>query len=661
MLDLIERARVPRVRTMLEFAEQEITPATGPHRNMRFRADRQPFARLVLIEFDRVDDRGRPRWRVRAASGPAQDGKTLVFVGIPVMYHLFELKEDVILGAPTMEMARDKWRRDILPYIKSSRYAHLLPQSGAGSKGGEFESITFEHGPELKLMSAKGGDEKRSGYTARVIVMTEIDKMDEASTTSREADPVSQMKARAGAFGDRAVIYEECTISHEKGRINVDITAGSDSRMTLQCPHCDAWRILERAHLVGWQDAASEMDADAQSAYCCPACGSEWTEEERAEANRNARLVHKGQEVGADGEVTGPAPNTRTFGFRWNAANSLFKTASSVGVEEWNAQRNPNSESGERFMCQFRWTVPYADEALESMSLSIGQIMRRVRPNMPKGMVPEDALVVGVGVDLNKYMLNWTAVSLDRAGRPHVFDYGVHATAAAQIGTDEALKIALRELLEQFEEGWDSEDQAGWTPDQVWIDARWKSKEAVYPVLREFKDARYMAAMGYGAGQMLRQGQSNVYRAPDRRSKYVREIGDGYHRVAQREHKCDLIHVDANYGKTYVYERLAIPLVNDAGKVFEEVPDDAMTLYASPPDKPNEHLDWAKHINAEERETKFVEGKGVCVVWNQLSAHNHQFDSTSLGCMAARRAIALLDKPQVVTNYFASQKKRGVR
>lgn len=643
---------------MREFAEQEITPQTGPKRNMRFRCFRQPVAGYILDEFDRKDKHGKPRWRKRSASGPVQDGKTLLYVGIPCMYHLFELKEDVILGAPTMEVTRDKWRRDILPYIQGSRYAHLLPKQGAGSKGGEFDAIKFNHGPELKLMSAKGGDEKRSGYTARVILMTEIDKMDEAASTSREADPVSQMEARADAFGDRAVYYEECTISHEKGRIFTDITAGSDSRLSLQCPHCQAWSILEREHLVGWQDAEDEVQAEDRACYCCPACGATMTEQQRAHANRNARLIHKGQKVDADGQVTGPETATRTFGFRWNAANSLFKSAASTGVEEWRAQRNPNSESGERFMCQFRWTIPYKGELLEQMSLTLQQIMRRTRPNTPKGIVPADAATTAVGIDLNKYKLHWTAISLDNHGREHIFDYGVQATSAAEVGTDLALTIALNELMDHFEtEGWQDEDGAQWTPDQVWIDSRWKSKEVVFPFIKKINNPRYLPAMGYGAGQMRWRGQGNIYRPPTKRTAAVREIGQGYHRVIDRQHRISLMHIDANFAKTHVYERLAIPLHNDLGVAIEPIPASAMTFYAPPPDKPNEHMTWARHITAEERETKFVEGVGVTVVWNQLSADNHGFDATAIASTAARRALALADKPAVITDYFAKQKE----
>ena len=116
-----------------------------------------------------------------------------------------------------MDMAADKWREHILPAIEHSRYRDLLPKRGGGSRGGRVESLKFANGATLKYMSGGGGDKSRAGFTSRVVVITETDGMDEPGRSSREADKVSQLIARTRAYGERARIYMECTVSTEGG------------------------------------------------------------------------------------------------------------------------------------------------------------------------------------------------------------------------------------------------------------------------------------------------------------------------------------------------------------------------------------------------------------------------------------------------------------
>src|SRR6187397_1637772 len=174
------QSRPRRLRTMREFAEQEIIIPDGPFQGQRFRCRRQPYTGLW---FDQIDS---GRWSRCVATGPTQSGKTLACFVIPLLYHLFELGETVILGLPDMDMAGDKWREDILPVIERSNYRELLPSTGGGSRGGRVESLQFANGATLKFMSGGGSNKSRAGFTSRVVVITETDGMDQAGATSRE-------------------------------------------------------------------------------------------------------------------------------------------------------------------------------------------------------------------------------------------------------------------------------------------------------------------------------------------------------------------------------------------------------------------------------------------------------------------------------------------
>ncbi len=110
---LQKHARAPRIRTMREFAEAEIVIPDGPYRGRRFRCDRQPFNGLW---FDAVDS---GKWPRAVACGPSQSSKTLTCFIIPALYHLFEIGETVICGAPTEEITEEKWNKDIRTTIEA--------------------------------------------------------------------------------------------------------------------------------------------------------------------------------------------------------------------------------------------------------------------------------------------------------------------------------------------------------------------------------------------------------------------------------------------------------------------------------------------------------------------------------------------------------------
>ena len=157
LLWFLRQSRPRRLRSMRQFAEEEIVIPSGPFIGRRFRCARQPYTGLW---FDQIDS---GRWSRCVATGPTQSGKSLTCFVIPMLYHLFEMGETVICGLPDMDMAADKWREDILPVIDQSRFRSLLPSAGGGSRGGRVESLQFANGATLKFMSGGGSDKSRGG------------------------------------------------------------------------------------------------------------------------------------------------------------------------------------------------------------------------------------------------------------------------------------------------------------------------------------------------------------------------------------------------------------------------------------------------------------------------------------------------------------------
>jgi len=619
---LLDGARVPVVRTIRRFAEEEIVIPEGPHAGERFRCDTQPYAGLLLDEIDRRF------WRRIAVVGPTQSGKSLVGYEIPIVYHLFEHGETTICGVPDMNMAADKWEMDLLPVIERTRYDRLRPRRGPGSRGGAVRNaVKFTNGATLKFMSGGGSDAKRSQYTARVAAVTEADKLDEPGGGSREGDKISQIEARTGSFADRARIYLECTASIERGRIWHEYQQGTASRIACPCPHCKAWVTPEREHLVGWQTAETLAQARKAARWCCPACAAVLTERQRRKMNERARLVHRGQRVTPKGRVLGPRPRTDTLGFRWNAFNNLFWTAADVAEREWKGARDPDEENAKKVLRQFVWALPYEPPTLRMAVLEAEQISRRTI-DVPRGHVPAACAVLTVGIDLGQRECHWVAQGWTATASPHVLDYAAADVASNDLGVERALINTLHSLHELFEAGWPGADGQMHRPDLVWIDSGWKP-DVVYTLVRELRDPRYCAVKGHGQMQTGR-----VYRAPRATSSTVVHISDGYHIVRLAGEGIFLFEVNSDHWKSWVHQRLATP-VGEPG---------ALTLYAVPP---VQHLRYAKQLTSEEQISEFHAGLGEVIRWqNPGRRANHFLDATYMGAAAAHLAgVRLLEQP----------------
>ncbi len=623
--DALAGCVVRRVRTMREFAEQEIILPDGVFKDQKYRVDRQPYAGLF---FDAVEA---GRWRQYWFTGPTQSGKTLLGI-IALMYHLFELRETVIFGLPDMEMAGDKWRVDIEPVILASRYAGLIPKSGGGSRGGTVESVNFTHGPVLKFMSGGGGDAARSGYTARVVVISEVDKMDLAGGTSREADKISQIIARTDAYGDNARIYGECTVSIEEGRIWREYNRGTRSKIVLRCPLCGHWVTPEREHLTGWQDAANEKAAKEQARWCCPDCGGAWTEEQRVEANMQARIVHRLDEVevrddgtevfhyqtiSETGEIEGEEPGTFSFSFRWTAVNNLFWDAGFVGQREWNAAQEDDEDNAERRLRQFTWALPYQAPNVDMTPLNVTVLERR-RGSLTRGVTPEDCKALTVGVDLGLRLGHWVAVAYIEAGKSYIVDYGTFDIMSDDLGVDRATQIALREYRDAIMQAFIRSGGGDYiAPNQVWIDSGYSAtKQQVFSFCREAGE-RFRPIKGWGTSE------KNHYPNPQGLGKKTRFIGDEYHFAFLPEERVFLVHINVDNWKPIVHNRLSIPQESDGSCVLFQSPDK------------NEHKRFVHHLTAERQIEEFVQGKGVVKRMIQDSRSNHYLDCLAYAAAAA--------------------------
>lgn len=444
-------SRPARLRNLTEWAEAELRIPSGPAAGLKYKVDRQPYAKLLLPQLG--------KWRRHVITGPTQSGKSLHAFAMLIIYYLFEVKEDVIVGLPDLGMAGAKWEKDIKPFILRSRYSGLLPKRGSGSQGGKPVLITFLNGRTLQFMGGGGADSQRAASTARVLVITETDALDEVSQTSKEGqNKVDQLEGRVRAHGLESITSMECTVTNTSGRTWREYLAGTQSKIVCPCPYCSEYVGPEREHFVGWDSATDEIEASEKAAFSCPACGHLLDENDRKAMNHAAVLLHRGQTINAAGEISGDPPKTQTFSFRWSAFNNLFTPIALLGIEEWKAARAENAVEAEVRLKQQVWCLPTDDKTVEKVPLSIGIVRGSAEGfhgrlnGRQEWTLPDWSKWVTLYVDVGMRVLNWSVNAHGPRGLRDVIAYGATATEQPDvIGPEEAILSGLHRVRELIE------------------------------------------------------------------------------------------------------------------------------------------------------------------------------------------------------------------
>lgn len=607
--------RTPEVRSLRRFAEEEVIIGEGDLRGTRFRCDTLPWTGLL---FDEIDSE---RWRRIIIRGCVQGGKTLCGFVIPCLWHLFEHREVFICGVPTMDMAFDKWRKEIEPTILATpKFKSLLPERGRGSRGGNFEAMPFRNGAELKFMPGHGGDEKRSGYTARVLGITEADRLDEAGEQSREAAPVYQMEARTASYANRARFYGECTTTTDAGFVYRESKAGTDSQIMCPCPNCEVPQCLSRENLIGYEDAETKMEAAELASFVCPLCLHKITDEERRDCNRAGVLVHRGQTIHKGGIIEGEPPKTDTLGFTFAAYNNLLWPTSYIAEKEWERLHSEDFLNQEKRMRQWYWALPAEPDTEDLVPLTIDDVIGRAG-ELSRGTVPEETTYISAGFDLGARRIHFVVMAWLPGGRGYLADFGTLPVNSRELGVRKGLLMALEKLDERLSRGYKLPSgkvkRVGWRVG----DAGWKDT-VLFTFMRAKRAAgckAYIPARGRGQSVPARRGG---YSHPTKTTKQKPKIGEQWHVRFEDKAQLFVIHHNADHWKTNVHEGFTTP------------PDQPGGIESFDPATTSEKSElrlFAQHLCSERAQTKVVPERGPVIVWtNETGKQNHYLDGTGL-------------------------------
>jgi len=558
-------------------------------------------------------------------TGPTQSGKSLHAFAFIILYTLFEVKEDVIVGIPDLGMAAAKWKKDIKPLIERSKYAGFLPIRGSGSQGGDPTIVLFRNGKTLQFMGGGGNDKQRAASTAKVLVITETDGLDEVSATSKEGqNKVDQLEGRIRSHGLDGRAYMECTVSKKTGRTWKEYQAGTESRIACPCPHCKAYVSPEREHLVGWDHATTKIEAGELAAFSCPTCAELLTESDRLEMNLKAVLVHRGQEVTPEGTVVGDPPKTDTLGFRWSAFHNLLTPVALLGMEEWQASRSDDPAAADVVLKQQVWCLPTDTDEIEKVPLSIGIVRGSAtgyegRCNRrEKWVLPDWSQHITAHVDVGMRVLNWSVNAHGPHGLRDIIAYGATATEQPDlIGPEEAILGGLHRVRETIEQHCDLT--------MALVDCGYQgNKKEKNPrlVVYEFIlscGPQWQASMGLSAWS--RKQQSEQFEPALTSAPWY------YSRQTYLRQSLWVVNFEPNHFKHASHGSY---LIQPSDKESVRV-NGSVTLFG---DQPKIHNEFASQLNAERFEVDHKTGKSE---WKR-HGHNHFFD-TDVGNIVARSVI----------------------
>ena len=522
----------------------------------------------------------------------------------------------MIYGAPNANIARDKWTRDMNPVIRRTRYTEQIPTSGIGSRGGTPVGIDFLNGASMRFMTGGGSDKTVAGYTARVIIVTEVDGMDDAGGKSREADRISQLEVRGDAFGSGKRVYLECTASITDGRIWQEYLTGAKALIEKCCPYCGKWVMPEMEHVQGWQDVQSERAVLEGGYFMCPECERALTARDRVDMLNGCRASVQN-------------PDSMTFSMRWNAFDNLFWSPGEIALDMWRAKYKPtpNNEEGrsyaQKVLHQFKWSLPY-DDVSEELEEVIDLNHLEIEGEHGRGIVPEWAEMLTFGMDIGYKRFHWVLMAWKMDGTCHVVDYNEIETPWEGNSHERAVEIGLREdFLQLQRRSWAVDNKTTTMPITFGLlDSNW-----LPDIVRPYCRGVFLPAVGVGETNNFRK-LKRAYRQPKadkagvRKYRTVKVVGDHYHLLIvkpDRGVKYKLVEHDVDEGKTWVHKRLATP-TEQPGR---------MTLFLH--DEEDGHLDYIEQLTAEYQVWK----KGV-LTWEERRKKNHYFDATVLACRAAR-------------------------
>ncbi len=358
-------------------------------------------------------------------------------------------------------------------------------------------------------------------------------------------DPEKQADSRSRAITFAKIFKISTPLVMPGCRITKSFEAGSQERLFVPCPHCDAMQSLE------WENMLANLDEEKpeQAFFSCVECGGIIEEHHRDAMLRSDRIEWR---------AANPKMRRLHRSFYIWSAYSRLQSWSQIAFEWFGAKGDPEAER-----VFLNDTVGQAFRATTEAPPWEGLRDRGEASHYPRGTLPRGALLVTLGIDCQGDRVEWQVVAFGRLNRRFIIDYGVIPGHISEPATRDLLDAQIAstypncsgrqvgiDLTAIDGNAW-TEDVWGWAsrhPSSKVIMVRGGNRDAS-PVLEQVRKERNAAGKplkyskrfyNFGASVLKMALYRNLTKRDPEEPGYIsfaRGLGDEYYRQLTAERR----------------------------------------------------------------------------------------------------------------------------
>lgn len=349
--------------------------------------------------------------------------KTELMINVSLFY-IHQEPSPMMYVAPKKETA-EAWSKE--RFVKSVNATPVVSNVFSHNRRGEGNTILQKQfsGGQLSIVSARNPTDLAM-RACRIMLFDEVDKYPlnvgaGEGGSGGEGDPINVAWGRATTYGKRAKKIIACSPTVQgKSRIEEEYFKSNMSVFYQPCPHCDHAKVLTWLDVHIPRDEKTKAFHHDKAAIRCEECGTLWNESDRHKSIRNGYWVATKPEI------------TWHHGYKVSSLASPFTPVVKLAKEFSDAQGNP--ESLKAF-----YNTRMAETWKEVGEQPDWKRLYERREDYPMSSIPEGALMITCGVDVQKDYLIYEVVGWGRKKRSWSIEKGVIQGSIEEDSTKDAL------------------------------------------------------------------------------------------------------------------------------------------------------------------------------------------------------------------------------
>lgn len=444
----------------------------------KWKTSRTPFLREIMDNMSSMSEIQESIFMKGAQIGGSESGNN--FIG----YTIDHAPGPMLIVQPTVELAKRYSKQRIDPLIDSSpSLRDRIKPARERESGNTVLSKEFADGSGILLITGANSSVGLRSMPARKLFLDEEDAY--PGDVDGEGDPVMLAKARTRTYKNKKKIFRVSTPTIAgASRIEAAFMEGDQRRYHVPCPHCGVKQVLKWIN-VKWEDNKPET-----TYYLC-------------EANACVIEEHHKTKMLAAGEWIPDNPGAGNGKIRSYHLSSLYSPVGwyswSDAVADWiNAKSDPSK------LKAFVNTV-LGEVWAEKGEAPEWKLLYDRRETYQLGTIPQPALFITCGVDVQKDRLEAQVVGWGKDKQSWVVDYLVFPGDTSDLGPAGPWVEIDKLLQKQY-----PHESGLQIPIKLMAIDSGDQTQTVYSFVRKYPANRVVATKGYDHLKMVFSQPSTV-------------------------------------------------------------------------------------------------------------------------------------------------------